>query len=317
MTRILIIKPSSLGDIVHGLVVAQSLREQCADCSIAWVAAEMFAPLVEACPTVDHTIVFPRHGGPRAWLRFVRELRHEHYDCVLDFQGLARSGLMTLAARADRKIGRRDAREGARFAYHERVALPTDKKHHAIEFLLQFLPQLGLEARLGNPIRIIPEPLAPPQEALTSQHPIVLVPHSREPVKEWPGFAQLTQLLLAAPTGPPVIWTSHKRCASPPPIASHPRFHNLTGNTTLRQMIGLIQAAQLVVTNDSGPLHIAAALGIPLVACFGPTPPERFGPYPLDRPIHRILRAPDGDLSRLEVSTVHAAVMASLLASGT
>ncbi len=313
MKRILIIKPSSLGDIVHGLMAAQAIREQMANCEITWVAREIFAPLVRSCPAVDHTIVFPRQRWLTGMARLVRELRREEYDYVLDMQGLARSGLMTLLARSRVKIGRSDARELSGWACTQRVPLPVSgKKSHAVELLLQFLPLLGLQAKLGKPIQLASEPLQPPHDKLVAARPIVLLPHSRKRRKEWPGFVELTQLLLERREDTPVIWSSHKRCAVPEAVASHPRFHNLTAQTTLRQMIGLIAGARVVVVNDSGPLHIAAAVGTPLVACFGPTPPELYGPYPLDRPTHRIVRAPEGDLLRLKASVVLDAVKASL-----
>lgn len=307
MTKLLVIKPSSLGDIIHGLMVAQSIREQMPDCAITWVAREIFAPLVQGCPTVDSTIVFPRTAWLTGMIQFVRVLRHESYDYVLDFQGLARSGLMTLLARGRRKIGRADAREFAGWASDEKVGLPgSGRNAHAVDVLLQFLPSLGLRPRLNGPIRLASEPLPPPHEKLAATGPIVLVPHSRRPSKNWPGFVALTDLLLQKNSGPPVVWAGQKRCEPSGTATANPRFHNLTGQTSLRQMTGLIQSAGVVVANDSGPMHIAAAVGRPLVGLFGPTPPELYGPYPLDLPTHRVLRATGGDLSRLEARTVEA-----------
>ena len=315
MMRLLIIKPSSLGDIIHGLLVAQSIREQRADCAITWVAREMFAPLVRACGTVDRTIVFPRAQWLTGLARFVREMRAEKYDYVLDMQGLARSGLMTLLARGRVKIGRADARECAAWACTQTAPKPkAGADAHAVEVLLEFLPLLGLKPELRGPIRIAPEPLPEPHEALAAARPIVLLPHSRKRKKEWPRFGELTQLLLERTPHTPVVWNSHLPCPVPEALRGHPRFHDLTGRTTLRQAVGLIQSARLVVANDSGPMHIAAAVGTPLVACFGPTPPERYGPYPLDRPTHRIVRAPDGNLAALDAPTV-CAVAAELLAA--
>ncbi|MBI5384192.1 MAG: glycosyltransferase family 9 protein [Verrucomicrobia bacterium] len=309
MKRFLIIKPSSLGDIVHGLLVAQSIREQLPGCHITWIAREVFAPFVEGCSAVDRVIVFPRAAWLSGLKRFVTELRADEYDCVLDMQGLARSGLMTLLANASVKVGRSDAREFAGWACTRHAPLPpAGKLAHAVDVLLQFLPLIGLEARLDGLIRLQSEPLPPPHQGLFAERPMVLLPHSRVAAKNWPGFTELTQLLLQSPEGPPVVWSSQRPCSAPPSLAAHPRFHNLTGRTTLRQMVGLVQAARLIVVNDSGPMHIAAAVGTPLVACFGPTTPELYGPYPLDRPTHQVLRAPAGDLARLEAGRVLEAV---------
>ncbi len=303
--KILIIKPSSLGDIVHGLVVAQSIREQLPGCLLHWVAAERFAPLVQSCPTVHRVLIFQRWGGVRGFIRLIREIRQEHYDYALDFQGLARSGLMTWFSRARVRIGRACAREGAWLAYEQTPpALPNHEHAHAIEILLQFLPWLGLEPRLGSPIQLGSEPLPEPRSDLTSRHPIVMAVHSRHRSKEWPGFAGLAQALRQNQPGTPVVWCGHRPEPGPAELAADPGFHNLTGQTTLGQMVGLLQTALAVVTNDSGPMHIAAAVGSPLVACFGPTDPVLCGPYPLGRPTHRVLQAPGGNLARLEVSTV-------------
>jgi heptosyltransferase I len=305
LMKILIIKPSSLGDIVHGLVVAQSIREQMPGCILHWVAGERFAPLVQQCPTVDRVLVFQRWGGVRGFVRLIREIRREHYDYALDFQGLARSGLMTWFSRADVRLGRAGAREGAWLAYQKTPPLLPDNNHaHAIEILLKFLPLLSLEARLGSPIQLGSEPLPAPRISLPAHRPIVMAPHSRHRSKEWKGFAALTRLLRESHRDIPVVWCGHRSDASPADLAGDADFHNLTAKTTLGQMVGLLQSARAMVSNDSGPMHIAAAVGTPLVACFGPTDPALCGPYPLSRPTHRVLRAPEGNLARLEVATV-------------
>lgn len=309
MKKLLIIKPSSLGDIIHGLVAAQSIREQMPGCSMSWVVEERFAPVVRGCPTVDQSIVFERYGGLRRFFRLIKTIRREQYDCVLDFQGLARSAIMALLARAHTRLGRTDAREGAGWAYQQKAPLPPGAAPaHAIEILLQFLPLLGLEAKPDSTIHLAGAPLSPPHDQLAGLRPIVLLPNSRVPKKEWEGFTELTRLILLRHPGLTVVWSSHQARPTPEDLAAQPRLRNLTGQTTLPQMIGIIQSARLAVANDSGPMHIAAAVGTPVVACFGPTAPERFGPYPLNRPTHRVVRAPNGDLARLEVATVYEAV---------
>ncbi len=311
--KILIIKPSSLGDIVHGLVVAQSIREQMPGCILHWVAGERFAPLVQACPTVHRVLVFQRRGGVRGFVRLIREIRREQYDYALDFQGLARSGLMTWFSRAKVRIGRAQAREGAWLAYEKTPALlPNGNRAHAIEILLQFLPLVGLQPRLGSPIQLGSEPLPAPWTGLPKRKPVVMAVHSRHRSKEWRGFGGLTRSLREIRPDLPVVWCGHRAELTPPELAVDSDVHNLTGQTTLGQMVGLLQSARAVVTNDSGPMHIAAAVGTPLVACFGPTDPVLCGPYPLHRLTHRVLRAPQGNLARLEVATVLEALTALL-----
>ena len=312
MRKILIIKPSSLGDIIHGLQIAHSLKEQWEGTHLSWVVSDRFAPFVQACPTVDHVYVFNRKGGMKEFKRLVKELRTETFDAVLDFQGLARTGLMTMLTMAKRKIGRCDAREGAGFCYKEKAALPpAGHEAHALDILFKFLPRLGLSARLASPLTFNtpePETIAAP---LAEAHPVLMIPHSRGPEKEWGGFAELTKLVLEKHPDALVVWDSHQT-APDPEVSGNGRFLNLTGKTDLLQMTALVQRARVVVANDSGPMHLAAALGKPVVALFGPTPPERFGPYPLDAPHHYILRAPAGDLSKLEPQTVYEAVAKAL-----
>ena len=119
MFELLIIKPSSLGDIVHGLQVATSFKAQRKDLRISWVVREMFAPLVRACEAVDQVYVFERNAGTAGFMKLTKELRKTPFDAVFDFQGLLRTGLMTSRVRAKRKIGRTDAREGATLFYRE------------------------------------------------------------------------------------------------------------------------------------------------------------------------------------------------------
>src|SRR5580692_10594390 len=138
MTELLIIKPSSLGDIVQGLQVATSLKAQRSDLRISWIVREMFAPIVRACEAIDHVYVFDRAGGAKGFLRLMREVRQTKFDYVFDMQGLLRTGLMTKRVRAKHKVGRSDAREWAGLFYTEKVQLPPGgRRSHSMDILLQ------------------------------------------------------------------------------------------------------------------------------------------------------------------------------------
>src|SRR5512137_1853584 len=102
MRSLLVIKPSSLGDIVHGLQILQTVARQMPECRITWVARDRFAPLVEAAPFVHEVIVFRRKEGLRGLWDVLKTLRGRHFDEVWDMQGLLRSGLMSAAAQAPR-----------------------------------------------------------------------------------------------------------------------------------------------------------------------------------------------------------------------
>ena len=122
--RILIVKPSSLGDIICALPVAQSIRDQLPEAEISWVVKSRFADVVRRCPTVNGELIEFEHSagwsGITAIWRVMRRLRERQFDAVLDFQGLLRSGLMTFAANAPFKVGIAEAREGSRLFYNRR-----------------------------------------------------------------------------------------------------------------------------------------------------------------------------------------------------
>ena len=310
--HILIVKPSSLGDIIHGLAVAQSIRDQIPDSTISWVVRDRFADIVHSCPTVNGKVhIYHRTLG--GLFKVCRELRDETFDAVIDLQGLLRSGLMTFAANAPLKIGRSDAREGSGMFYQKKAPLPADGLNsHALAILLETLPFLDLEKKLISPIQLKhPEPSSI-DPGLTDRLPILLIPNSRGEHKEWPFFPELTKALNDS-VSDLVVWDSPRPWESP--SLTHPeRFLNLTTKTSLPEMISLLAQARLVIANDSGPLHIAAALGTPVLGLFGPTTPAQFGPYPPERPTNHSLSAPDGNISKLTVKTVHSKVLEILKA---
>jgi ADP-heptose:LPS heptosyltransferase len=215
---------------------------------------------------------------------------------------------MTFAANAPIKIGRCDAPDRVGRFYNRVAPLPPGgPQSHALAILLETLPILGLEKKLLSPITLKhPDPaLLDPR--LADQRPILLIPNSRGEHKEWPFFPELTTSLIDA-TDELMVWDSPKPWTSPAD-APPDQFLNLTTRTDLPEMIGLLSRAKLVIANDSGPLHIAAALGTPVLGLFGPTTAAQFGPYPPERPTNHSLAAPENDLSKLSVDTVRDKVL--------
>lgn len=308
MTELLIIKPSSLGDIVHALQVATSLKAQVPGLRISWVVREMFAPIVRASEAVDRVYVFERAGGAKGFLRLTKEIRKTKFDYVFDMQGLLRTGLMTSRALAGKKVGRSDAREMSGIFYDEKVPLPPGgKKSHAIDVLLQFAPVLGAKPELKGSLKFreVDSLNLRFADGRGGAKPIVMFPDSRRAEKCWGGFKQLTEMIVREDKTRKVVWAGsnyvHDRNAYPAA-----QFVNLTGNTSLVSLPALIKRADWVISNDSGPMHLAAALGVKVMGIFGPTDPQLFGPYPLNIPSHVVVQAPVGDLKLLSAKDVYA-----------
>ncbi len=306
MTEVLIIKPSSLGDILNGLQVAETIKTGRPDVRISWVVADTFEPIVREALTVDRHFVFPRRGGLLGFVRLARQLRKQRFDLVLDMQGLARSGLLTGVARSMRKIGRSDAREGAGIFYDERVPLPDEPwRKHSVAILLEFCRVFGLPAELRGAVRFRPAQEFRFGKLFASAGglgPVLMFPDSRGADREWQGFAGLTQRFLAAHPGARVVWAGQKVLT--PPRADPARFQSLMGLTTLAETFEMVSRASLVVANDSGPMHLAAALGVPTLSLFGPTTASMRAPYPPGQGGHRYLEARDRRITSLSADEV-------------
>ncbi len=282
--RILVVKLSSLGDLFHALPAVHELKTRL-PARIDWVVQREYAELAAACFTdVDRVLAFDRRRWARRPGVFLRELRRERYDLVLDMQGLLKSALVARLARGARRVGPSFHREGARLFYHA-VAGPRDKQRHAVEENLDVVRYLGLEPgppRFG--LRAPPWPVERPRPR------VALAPSSRWPSKNWPpaSFAAAARrlrdgvgaslFLLGAPGDRPLCDAVASAIGGP--------VENLAGRTSLVEMAGALAGMDLLIANDSGPVHMAAALGTPVLVLFGPTDPARTGPF---GPGHRVL----------------------------
>jgi ADP-heptose:LPS heptosyltransferase len=305
MPEMLIIKPSALRDIVHGLQVAASIKAQRPEWRISWIVRDIFSPLVRSCTAVDQVYVFRRNEGARGFLRLIREVRQKNFDLVMDLQGLLRTGLMTKWARGKRKAGRTDAREGAGIFYSEKVPLPAGgSQSHVLEILLQFCTVVGAEPRLTGPLRFreLERLNLSFMEPRKGMRPVLIFPDSGQSNKKWNGFAQLTAQLIRE-GGRKVVWAGNNYlpCRESFPDGA---FVNLTGNTSLTSLPALLAKADWVVSNDSGPMHLSAAMGLKTIGLFGPTDPRQYGPYPLKSPTNYVIQAPVGDLHLLSAKEV-------------
>lgn len=311
--QILIIKPSSMGDIIHALPVVQSIRDQLPEAEVSWVVKTRFADLIRRCDTVNGQVIeFQHELGLRGIWKTCQQLQQLQFDAVLDFQGLLRSGLMTRAANAPVKIGPAWSRECSSWFHPQVAPFPQGgRQSHVIEMMLEFLPLLGLDPEIRTPVTIRGDDPTEVDGRLRDCQPVVMFPNSRNPQREWRQFPELTERLAAAFPDETFVWDSHQPWESPG-VPNPDRFINLTSKTSLMQLVSLIQRAKLVISNDSGPIHMAAAFGIPVVGLYGPTNPERTGPFPLDGVRNEALVAADGDLARLSPDTVFDCVAGKL-----
>lgn len=263
--RILIIKPSSLGDVVHALPAVNLIRRRFPDAHISWLIRDSLESLLKNCPLINERIKFPRHDYARFPVLLWR-LRRARFDVVIDLQGLFRSGVMAGATRAPRRIVLADAREGARWFYNEIVPV---QRAHAVERYLLAAKHLGCET---TPIEF---PLGVPARAET-EGLIAVNPSSRWKTKLW-GDDKFAELVQRLPSKRVVLTGSvadRLRCDF---IAQGRR--NVAGGTDLFELAELYSRCSVVITNDSGPMHVAAAVGTPVVAIFGPTDPTLTGPF--------------------------------------
>lgn len=307
MPQVLIIKPSSLADIVHGLQVATSMKAQRDDLRISWVVRDIYAPIVRACAAVDQVYVFQRTSGAKAFLKMVRELRKTNFDYAFDFQGLLRTGIMISRVRAKKKVGRSDAREMSGIFYDEKVPLPPEgRRSHAIEILLQFCTVLDLKPELKGTLKFREMDTLDLKFAAGrgGTRPIVMFPDSRKAEKNWNGYKQLTELILRNDRSRKVIWAGTNIVPDRGSFGAE-QFLNLTGNTSLVSLPALIKRADWVISNDSGPMHLSAALGVKTLAIFGPTDPRVCGPYPIDAATNVVVQAPVRDLKLLTAREVY------------
>ncbi|MBM4147515.1 MAG: glycosyltransferase family 9 protein [Lentisphaerae bacterium] len=285
--KILVAKMSSLGDLFHPLPAVHCLKMGLR-ADIHWVANEEYAELVSTFTDVDRVIAFPRRHFMSGAARFLGELRRERYDMLVDFQGLLKSAMVLRAARGGLRIGPSFSREGARFLY-DKVAGRVNKERHAVEENMDVVRMLGL------PLLDACFPIALPPPVLSDAAPRVgLVVASRWPTKNWPeeyfGAVAAGLKKLCGATVYVIGGAGDAGVAARVIEAARVPVVDLTGRLTLVQMAGVLAELDLLIANDSGPVHAAAAVGTQALVLFGPTDPMRTGPYG-DR--HRMLTSGD------------------------
>lgn len=304
--RILLIKPSSLGDVVHALPVLHGLRVRYPQSKIDWLIATPFAPLVASHPELDEAVLFDRQrfagvgrspSATRAFVGFVRELRARRYDLTVDLQGLFRSGFLSWASGARVRIGLGNSREGARLFHTHRTGVSSSDAH-AVDRNYAVSAWLGFESvpiefkmALGDEDRAGADALLRAGGIGDDERPIVIAPGARWETKVWPPdrFTSAIDRWQAGGQKCVLVGSGEERALCDR-IAAACRTSpiNLCGKTPLRLLPPVVGRAGLVVAHDSAVMHLAVALERPLVCIVGPTNPKRTGPYRRENDVVRL-----------------------------
>jgi heptosyltransferase-1 len=309
--KILIIKPSSLGDVIHALPFLHALKKSFPDSQIDWVISSNLKGIIEDNPLINNLIILNKDSwksikklpSTLSELSSLRKtLKSRRYDMVIDLQGLLRSGLIAFSTPTTIKVGFADAREGSSFFYDKKVKV--SKNLHAVDKCLEVAKSVG--ARVNKacfPIHINSETKKSAKALVENMKDyIVIVPSARWTSKRWP--PEKFALLISKLSSPCIIVgskgdsriagkilkhlsgttnqvgvSSRAKATAKTAGAQSPGVIDLCGKTDLKELTAVIAGAKAVISNDSGPMHIAAALGKPVIALFGPTDPEKTGPY--------------------------------------
>jgi heptosyltransferase I len=325
--KILLIKLSAVGDVVQTIPVLNKLRRRYPAAQIDWLVTPPIAELLQHNPSISNVIEFSRDEWSAPWrlapfvsaARLIAKLRAAQYDLVLDLQGQLRSAVFAFASGAPVRIGfdrpRADvwealprkipqearkhawqgAREGSWLAYTDHIPVPT-LDVHPVERYLGVGPMLGLDDGAADFSFSIPQEASARIDALMDYYDIAksrlvaMAPGTIWETKQWrrEAFAEVARHLLQKRFAVTLIGSERERAVCDEVAKLAPGAINLAGETTLSELAALIFRTAICVTNDSGPMHLAVALGRPVVSVFGPTDPVWAGPY---RHLDSVLRA--------------------------
>ena len=286
--RILVVKPSSFGDILHTFPAVACLESSLEEPVIDWVVNENLSDVVGMMPGIRRRILFPRKNpwSFSALKGFLADLRREQYDVVLDFQGLFRSAVISRIAKAGERIGFADAREGAAWSYSRRITVPREE--HAVRKNLMLAQQAFSLSGSWEAGRIR---LQIPQETrerasriLPDGRPAIAVCFaSRWSSKNWPErfFAETLRVFSGKLPECRILLMggAEDRAEAERLSESLPMASVLAGETSVPLLAALLEKCRAMFTVDSGPMHLAALLDVPCVALFGSTNPVLTGPY--------------------------------------
>ena len=298
MNKFLIVRFGSLGDVIHGIPATAALRRRFPQARIDWLVDPRYVALLDLVECVDKPVAFDprdlRSGGLHGW-SVLKQLRAAHYDAVVDLQGLLKSAVLGRLVGATQTVGfpRAHLREPlARLFYTD--APDPGAVPHVIEKNLELLRPLGVSDRTVRfPLRIPrTDTIATITDRFASDGYALLNPGAAWSNKRWPASyfgAVAASIRREHGWRSIVLWGPGEEALAAAVVAASQGAAEAAPPTTITDIVGIGRAARLMVSGDTGPLHIAGAVGTPIVALFGPTDPRRNGPWaPRDVTLSRV-----------------------------
>ncbi|HLK59623.1 MAG TPA: glycosyltransferase family 9 protein [Chthonomonadaceae bacterium] len=292
--RVLIIKMSALGDIIHALPVSAALGEAFPHLNISWYVEEPFAPLLTGNPYLSEIITLPKFKSrdlrsPRCLREIARSMRYvrsQRFDMTLDLQGLTKSAIVTISAGARTRLGYHWLREASTL-----VERPVPRRPESVHIVDQYL---DVARHVGAHPTCVRFPFHIPEEdeaAVTSMlcaeglEPdaafVAINPASAQAIKQWGAgrYAALMDTLHDRLDIPSVLVTADAEVAAQVAAQTRRPFVNLARRTSLKQLAAVLRRSAVHICGDTGSGHLAAALERPVVSLIGPTDPDRACPY--------------------------------------
>ncbi len=285
--RLLVVKTSSIGDVIHALPVVQAIKGALPQAAVDWVVRARSADVLRGNPWVDKLWVLPDRPSMGDLWALRRALHARRYDLALDMQGLLLSGLITRLSGASVRPGWDRNREGNALFLTHPVVPGGARDRHEVDLLYGFADALGVHA---DHKEFTPQPYLAADGAAQAAEWLSGLPRPRVALnvgagrayKRWPleRWGEAASALMGARVG--VVFVGDKNDARDvakitPGLPDG--FADVSGKTTLRALASVLAACDLLVSGDSGPMHLAVAVGTPVVALFGATDPRRHGPY--------------------------------------
>ena len=304
MRRILIVRLGSLGDVVHAIPAAAALRRAFPSARIDWLVSARYREILDLVPVIDRRLVIDgagRSSSAAALLRVIGELRQSRYDVAIDLQGLVKSAVLARSSGARRVVGFASSylRERLARLFYTDVYDPgcggiydPRETRHVVQINLGLLQPLGVVAGAPEfPIEAVDSEVAQTVRGLTGGRYVLLNAGAAWPNKRWPaGRLGLVASAIAEHYGlmSVALWGEDERALADEVVAHSKGTAVASPPSSITDLVALARGAALIVSGYTGPLHIAAAVGTPVVGIFGPTRPSRNGPWlPADVTVSR------------------------------